>query len=195
MQLLALLTLYLLLGVGCAAVARMRRHRAVLELVALALLWPLYGPFVLSGDEPTTLSEPALAADEVAALDARCSQITQRLDEIAELLATEEWDREAVKYQLAELSSKLGNAELRKSLAVRMEHIDRLHFLKNLHTDELDATRALLHQRKAQVQLSKFIDVEDVEAGARLQALRERVLKAEHELVSETELLSLCRES
>tara|TARA_R110002096_G_scaffold77896_12_gene183549 strand:- start:54964 stop:55485 length:522 start_codon:yes stop_codon:yes gene_type:complete len=173
----------------------MRRHRAVLELVALALLWPLYGPFVLSSDEPATFAKPTLAAEEVAALDARCAQITQRLSEIAELLATEDWDRVAVEHQLAELSGTAGNAELRKSRIVRMEHIERLHFLKNLHTDELDATRALLHQRKAQVQLSRFIDVDDSEAGARLQALRERVLKAEHELVSETELLFLCRES
>ena len=188
-QLLSLLAVYILVGMGCALAAHHIRRRHLLELLVLALLWPIYAPFVLS-----TSKGRAPESDEMEALTSRLEQITARLVEIDQLLATKEWDQTLVGQQRDKVA-KGGHSQLRESLTIRMEHIEQLHFLRKLHVDELEAADALLEQRKAQVQLSRFIDTEGVEAQAKLQELRDKVLAAEDQLASETVLLSLCRES
>lgn len=195
MQLLALFVLYVVAGLGCTAAARVHGHRHVGDLVALLVLWPLYAPFVLSDRHARGMPPTAAPVDATVLLETRSQQMAERLAEIDALLATPEWNRVAVQQQLDELADPDRHQALRASLRMRLEHIDRLHFLRKLHADELEAAGALLQQRRAQVQLSRFIEPADQHTGAHLHDIRARILSAEDTLASETELLSLCRES
>lgn len=190
----ALLTVYLLVGIGCAAYSRMGTRRHVLGLVALALLWPLYAPFVLGAAQDSANKLPVVD-DEIPSLERSATEIAKKLKEIDILLSSDDWNAQQVEARRTKLAHAQGHCELRESLRVRLDHIERLTLLRKMHSDELEAIAALLHQREAQVQLSRFIGDAETTTLPNLEELRERMQHTEDALNCETEYLSLCRES
>ena len=125
-----------------------------------------------------------------------CQNLHARLAEIDSLLGQEDWNREGMSSKGADLDPESPSTKPTiASLSVRREHIERLHFLKKVHVDELEDARGLLDQLRSQEQLSRLLESRDGDELPHLDAIRERIADSEMMLASETELIALCHES
>lgn len=194
MQVLAFFAVYLVGGVGIAAYALLRcARRHPLDLAVLTLLWPLCGPFLFGSPQPAGASRPR--RDEGVALATRCQELRGRLVEIDLLLGHKDWNPRRLRERHRNIGA--GNQvhkAAQESLAVRLEHIERLTFLRKVHADELDEAQSLLDRLKSQEQLSRFLPQRG-QCPSDLEDIRARIADAESVLASEAELIALCHES
>lgn len=198
MQLLAFFSVYLLGGLGCVVFAILRcGRRNPLDLGSMLLLWPLCAPFLIStGSRPPPQPGARAPKEEMRVLAKHCQSLQSRLAEIDHLLGQEDWNREGTASKRADLDPDSPSAKPTiASLSVRLEHIERLHFLRKVHVDELEDAQGLLDQVRSQEQLSRFLETRDGDELPQLDAIRERIADSEMMLASETELIALCHES
>lgn len=199
MQLMAFFLVYLLGGVGCAVFALLRCGRSnPLDLLSMVLLWPLCAPFLFASTpgkaEPERGRRPP--EEQMQVLARHCEKLISRLVEIDAVLSQEDWSREQMASKRADLDKGSGPAKLAMdALSVRLEHIERLHFLRKVHADELEDAQALLDQMRSQAQLSRFLEPREGDEMPHLADIRERIADSELMLASETELIALCHES
>jgi hypothetical protein len=198
-QLLAFFSVYLLGGVGCALFAAIRcARRHPLDLATMVLLWPLCAPFLFASPVPAPGGHHRSCPPEevMRVLSTHCEDLGARLQEIDAVLGQESWDPEVVASKRAGLGpdgssvSQAGDA-----LSVRLDHIERLHFVRKVHATELEEAQALLDQLQSQEQLSRFLVPTEGDEHLHLDAIRERIADSERMLASETELIALCHES
>ena len=199
MQLMAFFLVYLMGGVGCAVFALLRCGRSnPLDLLSMVLLWPLCAPFLFaSSDSKAEAARSRRSPEEQAqTLAKHCEKLMSRLAEIDLVLGQEDWSREQVASKRADLDTGTGPGKVAMdALSVRLEHIERLHFLRKVHADELEDAQALLDQLRSQAQLSRFLEPREGDEMPHLADIRERIADSELMLASETELIALCHES
>jgi hypothetical protein len=166
----ALCTVYLLTGAACAVAARARA--SVGDLALLALLWPLYGPFLLaSGASTGRERDLARALRQVAgtplapllpdrgavrALERSLHAASLRVREIDAVLARPEMNEEATQAQLRGLEESFGSAEARAALALRLQSIRQLKGMRERFARRLAEVDALLAQLLAQVEVLRL---------------------------------------
>jgi hypothetical protein len=198
-QLVGFFVVYLFGGVGCAAFAFLHfARRNPLDLLSMVLLWPLCAPFLFAGAPQRSAALPAQARpeEEREILSTHCRHLEGRLREIDVLLSQEDWNPERLAAKRSQLGPDHGPSRSAfESLTVRMEHIERLAFLRKVRADELEEAQSLLDQLNSQEQLSRFLVARDGEALSHLDAIRARIADSESVLASEAELIALCHES
>jgi hypothetical protein len=175
----ALFTVYALTGAACALAAA--RHRASpADLVLLALLWPLYGPFLLAaGQAPhgidglgaarerdleralrqvagTPLARLLPDRSAVRALGQALRAAALRVREIDQLLARPEMSSEATRAQLQALEEASGSAEARAALSLRAQSIRQLEGMRERFGRRLAEVDALLAQLLTQVEVLRL---------------------------------------
>jgi hypothetical protein len=168
----ALVTVYLLTGTACALVARARASLG--DLALLALLWPLYGPFLLASgvgvagarerDLARVLRQVAgtplgrLLPDRgsVRALERALRAAALRVREIDAVLARPEMSEEATLTQLHTLEASFGSAETRAALALRLQSIRQLQGMRERFARRLAEVDALLAQLLAQAEVLRL---------------------------------------
>jgi hypothetical protein len=199
MRLAELGALYLLCGLGCAALAALRPAKPwtrACDGLLMTLLWPLYGPFFLSreaGSEPegaeseiaflaalrraagtplaSLLPDPATAR----ALARRLRVASGKVDEIDALLSRQEFDeREAVARQ-GELRQRGASECAQSTVAIRVQNIRRLRSLRDRFARELDEVRELLVQLTTQAEVVRLAGAPDPDARELVQELVSRV--------------------
>ncbi len=194
-----LLSVYLVGGFGIATFALFlgALHNAF-EFLSLVLLWPLCAPFLFAGPrrKPGASLEFHQPEQEREVLSSHCRLLQGRLQDIDALLAKEEWNPQYLARKRKDLDPDHASSRTAiESLSVRLEHIERLRLLRNVHADELEEVRSLLDQLNSQEQLSRFLVARDDETLSDLEAIRARVADSESVLASEAELIALCHES
>jgi hypothetical protein len=175
----ALFTVYALTGAACALAAA--RHRAsAADLVLLALLWPLYGPFLLAaGQAPHGIDGLGAARERdleralrqvagtplarllpdraaVRALGQALRAAALRVREIDQLLARPEMSAEATRAQLQALEEASGSAEARAALSLRAQSIRQLEGMRERFGRRLAEVDALLAQLLTQVEVLRL---------------------------------------
>jgi hypothetical protein len=198
-QLLGFFVVYLFGGVGCAIFAFLHfARRNPLDLLSMVLLWPLCAPFLFADAPRRSAALPAQPRpeEEREILSTHCGHLEGRLREIDVLLSQEDWNPERLAAKRNQLSpDHMPSRSAFESLTVRMEHIERLAFLRKVRADELEEAQSLLDQLNSQEQLSRFLVARDGEALSHLDAIRARIADSESVLASEAELIALCHES
>jgi hypothetical protein len=166
----ALCTVYVLTGAACALAARSRAPLG--DLVLLALLWPLYGPFLLTSGAPTARERDLARAlrqvagtplgrllpdrGSVQALERALREAALRVREIDAVLARPEMGEEATLAQLRALEEAFGSPETRAALALRLQSIRQLRELRERFARRLTEVDALLAQLLAQVEVLRL---------------------------------------
>jgi hypothetical protein len=169
----ALVTFYALTGGACALAARTRAGAA--DLVLLALLWPLYGPFLLaSGGAPgpdarerdlaralrqvagTPLARLLPDRAAVRALGRALRAAALRVREIDLVLARPEMGEGTTLAQLHALEESFGSAETRAALTLRLQSIRQLQAMRERFARRLAQVDALLGQLLAQVEVLRL---------------------------------------
>ena len=161
----ALVTLYALVGAACALAARTRASTG--DLVLLAVLWPLYGPFLLAaGPSAGRERDLARALRQVAgtplarllpdratvrALGRALDAAAARVREIDQVLARPEMAEEATALALASAPP-----ETRAALALRLQSIRQLQAMRDRFARRLAEVDALLAQLSAQVEVLRL---------------------------------------
>jgi hypothetical protein len=170
----ALVTFYALTGGACALAARTRAGAA--DLVLLALLWPLYGPFLLASggavgeaggrERDLTLALRQVAGTPLArllpdraairALGGSLRAAALRVEEIDRVLARPEMAEEATQSQLRALEASFGSPETRAALTLRLQSIRQLRAMRERFARRLAEVDALLSQLIAQVEVLRL---------------------------------------
>ena len=199
MKLAELGALYLLCGVGCAALAMLRPARPwtrACDGLLMVLLWPLYGPFFLAqrgdSDGEGSASEIAFlaalrraAGTPLAALlpdSATARALARRLrvasgkvQEIDELLGRQEFDEGEALTRARELRERGASECAQSTLAIRVQNIRRLRGLRDRFARELDEVRELLVQLTTQAEVVRLAGAPDADARELVQELVSRV--------------------
>ncbi len=195
----ALFLVYLLGGVGCALFALLRCGRSnALDLLSMVLLWPLCAPFLFAAGATTARAVHSRRPPEeqMKVLTKHCEKLRARLAEIDAVLGQKQWSRDEMMSKRKGLDEDSGPVSLAMdAISVRLEHIERLHFLRKVHAHELEDAQALLDQLRSQTQLSRFLETREGDEMPHLADIRERIADSELMLASETELMALCHES
>jgi hypothetical protein len=166
----ALVTVYLLTGAACALAARTRASLG--DLALLALLWPLYGPFLLASGAPsarerdlarvlrqvagTPLGRLLPDRGAVRALERALRAAAGRVREIDAVLARPEMNEETTMAQLHALEASFGSAETRAALALRLQSIRQLQGVRERFARRLAEVDALLAQLLAQAEVLRL---------------------------------------
>jgi hypothetical protein len=164
----------------------------------MVLLWPLCAPFLFAkaGDDESLVHSKRSPEEQGEVLARHCEKLKSRLAEIDLVLGQENWNREQMASKRADIATGPGPAKPAiDAISVRLEHIERLHFLRKVHADELEDAQALLDQLRSQAQLSRFLESREGDEAPHLEDIRERIADSEQMLASETELIALCHES
>jgi hypothetical protein len=200
----ALLVLYALVGVACAAVARAGGGRPSAGELAFALvLWPLWLPLSLGARaaaaapapgtaHPATTSLVAALArvegsplapllpdqDAVRRLSAKLAEVSTRIEDLDDVLARPAFDLPAARARHAELTGEPGavSAETLASAALRVQNIERLRDLRARFVAEVEDINELLSQLVIQVEVVRFVGA--TEDGTR-DLLRELLARVE----------------
>jgi len=181
MSLGALMVLYGLAGLGCAA-ARMvwRSPGRLADALLLVLLWPLYGPFLLArlgpGESRVADSEVAFLAalrragqsplggllpDEstVRALGARLRLAARKVEEIDALLLRPEFAEKDARQRIGALQGRSASACAISTATMRLHNILRLRALRDRFAVELDEVGELLLQLCTQAEVVRLAGV------------------------------------
>lgn len=199
MNLLQLLTLYLLVGGGCAAFVLVRAPAGsprAADAVLVAALWPLYGPFLVLGSDPPSgalrgeveflvaLRRAAatplgkLLPDEATAraLARRLRVAGGKVEEIDRLLTRPEFSESAALARSRELEAKGASARALATAGNRIQNIRRLKGLRDRFARELDEVQELLAQLATQAEVVRLAGEPD---AASRQLVRELVCRVE----------------
>jgi hypothetical protein len=188
--------LYLVVGIGCAAAlvvqtGEMRGHTT--DVALLMVLWPLYGPFILSkpaqvspgrrqnefvealrraeGTPLASLLPPAAAA---VGLGQRVEAAEHRVVEIETLLLNPEFDEATADNRSKELQAK-GESLAASIAAHRVQNIRRLKQLRDRFSRELVEIRELVAQLRLQAELVRLAGAADGGSREVVQLLLARV--------------------
>lgn len=199
MKLAELGALYLLCGVGCAALAMLRPAppwTRACDGLLMVLLWPLYGPFVLarqsSGEPEGSSNEIAFlaalrraAGTPLAALlpdSATARALARRLrvaagkvQEIDGLLGRQEFDEREALARQRELRERRASECAQSTLAIRLQNIRRLRSLRDRFARELDEVSELLVQLTTQAEVVRLAGAPDADARELVQEIVSRV--------------------
>ncbi len=139
MNITPIIILYVLVGVGCTAVAITRHNlRKPIDLSLLVLFWPIYGPFVLTN--PQDKSAAPNPADIPIRQQPGQNQVGHTVEEVFDAL------RRAADAPMASLLPDLDTGRrLASRLDVAHKHIDEID--KLLTRQPYDETAALERQR------------------------------------------------
>lgn len=203
MNLLQLLTLYLLVGGGCAAFVLVRAPAGTpraTDAVLVAALWPLYGPFLVLGGDPLAGSARGAVRGEVEFLvalrraaatplgkllpdEATARALARRLrvaggkvEEIDRLLTRPEFSEAAALARSRELEEKGASARALATAGNRIQNIRRLKGLRDRFARELDEVQELLAQLATQAEVVRLAGEPD---AASRQLVRELVCRVE----------------
>ncbi len=178
MKLLELAVLYGLIGVGCglaAAVLRRGEPRRASDALLVAVLWPVYGPFLLAsakgmdaGEGPETdflhalrLAEgtplaPLLPdASTVRALTHRLREAASKVREIDALLRLPGYDVSEAAAR-AEQLQRAGSECALSAATMRVQNIRRLRGLRDRFARELEDLSELLAQLRTQADVVRL---------------------------------------
>ena len=175
----ALVTVYLLTGAACALAAG-RARAGLADILLLALLWPLYGPFVLAaGGSPSLPGGPGRSSERdleralrrvsgtplarllpdraaVRALGRALRAAAVRVREIDALLARPGMGEGEAQAQLQALEQSSGSAEARAALVLRVQSIRQLEAMRDRFARRLSEVDALLAQLLTQVEVLRL---------------------------------------
>lgn len=133
------------LGLGLALLRLRRGPRANgrADAVLVALFWPLYAPFCFA------------ARPEVDPLAARLARAEARAREIDRLLATPDFDAQAV-VRRADTLEAAGQPQAAAAARRVLANIRRLQAIRRRYAEELAVVEALQHQLRTQAQVLRL---------------------------------------
>jgi hypothetical protein len=212
MRLTELTTVYLLVGFGCAVASLVHRRasgagrttpadRAAVagraaDALLLAILWPLYGPFLLlklqGRDHAGTGAEAAfvvalrrargtplgaLLPDESTAhgLGQRLRVAADKVAEIDSLLRRPEFSEPATVTRLEELRRRDATECALAAAGIRLQNIRRLRAMRDRFARELDEVGELLEQLTTQAELVRLAGTADASSAELVRELVSRV--------------------
>lgn len=137
---------YWLIG-AVLAVIRLQRPPAAqarADAALILVLWPMYAPLSLA-------SPPEPPPD----LDTRVDRLSVQASEIEAVLATPDFDRDALLARIA-AHETLGQRMAADAVRGTLANVDRLHALKHRYADELAAVEALRQQLRTQAEVIRI---------------------------------------
>jgi hypothetical protein len=188
MKLIELGVLYGLVGLGCSVavmVCKPGGQRQVIDVVLMAGLWPVYGPFLIASargaDDAHTAGEVAflvalrrargtplavLLPDQAAArtLARRLRVADGKVREIDGLLRRPEYDEQDALARSNELRERGATDWALSAAGMRMQNIRRLRALRDRFSRELDELGELLVQLRTQADVVRLAGAPDAEA-------------------------------
>ncbi|MGE0787988.1 MAG: hypothetical protein AB7S26_20100 [Sandaracinaceae bacterium] len=184
MSLLDLGLLYLVVGIGCAAVVLTRSRGAPLPRIGSALLalllWPMWLPLILIEDRPP----PSRATDRAARIEeeltrsvdaARGSpfevllsqdaaekirkEVREALQRIAELdgvLAQPGFDRDEAERRVVQLTESRGSKRALRSAVLHRNNVARIEALRDRSVRGIEELSELAHALRSQLVLARY---------------------------------------
>ncbi|MBI5478284.1 MAG: hypothetical protein HY906_05470 [Deltaproteobacteria bacterium] len=211
MRLAELAAVYLLVGFGCAVASLVHRRGSgaagaagdhasgpgrAADALLLAVLWPLYGPFLLlklkGADHAGTGAEAtfvvalrrargtalgALLPDEstVHGLGQRLRVAADKIAEIDGLLGRPEFSEPATVTRLEELKRRDATECALAAAGIRLQNIRRLRAMRDRFARELDEVGELLEQLTTQAELVRLAGSADASSAELVREIVSRV--------------------
>lgn len=179
MSLLDLGLLYLIVGVGCAAVVYRRTGRPGSAALALPL-WPIWAPVALVDDAP----RPGGASDRVERIEEQLTQavqacrgsawsillpdesvrrlraeiamVVQRIDELDEVLAGPGFDLTAAERRVSELTRAGGSRRALETAVLHRNNVARIQAMRDRSERALEELGELVGALRSQLVLARY---------------------------------------
>ncbi len=179
MSLLDLGLLYLIVGVGCAAVVYRRTGRPGSAALALPL-WPIWAPVVLVDDAPRRgsasdrverieeqLSQAVQACrgsawsillpdDSVRRLRAEIAMVVRRIDELDEVLSAPGFDLASAERRVSELSRTGGSRRAFETAVLHRNNVARIQAMRDRSERALEELDELVGALRSQLVLARY---------------------------------------